>query len=131
MNIKKILLKSLPVVLIIALFIIYVLYLNTTVSIKIITPEENIKNFHYDTVVVEQEDYQAYIKKIERMRFLRKTTNPQSKEMYLYVRIERIDGIDEVIACNDDLMTHTYNGEIVESYKIPLLTQYYILHSIK
>lgn len=131
MNIKKLLIILLPVVLISVLFITYVLYLHTTVSIKIITSEENIKKFYYDTSVVKPEDYQEYIKKIERMRFLRKSPNPQSKEMYLYVRIESIDGIDEVIACNDDLITHTYNGENVEIYKIPLLTQYYILYSVK
>ncbi len=129
MYIKKLLFRLLPILLLI-LIIFSVLYLHSTVTIRIIIPEENISKFHYDTLVVKPESYQTYIKKIEGMRFSRKSPNPQSKEMYLYVHIESTDGIDEVIACNDDLITHAYDNEIVETYRIPLFTQYYIKATI-
>ncbi|MBQ9915301.1 MAG: hypothetical protein IJO50_04060 [Clostridia bacterium] len=132
MSIKKLLLRLLPIVLLIfTIFVLSVLYLRSTVTIKIIIPEENISEFHYDTLVVKPENYQTYIKKIEGMRFSRKTPNPQSKEMYLYVHIKSTNGIDEVIACNDDLITHVYDNEIVETYRVPFFTKYYIKKTLK
>ncbi len=127
MNTKKFSKKILSVaLLVLIIFICSISYMYSVVTIKIIISEEKINTFIYDTLEIHPKDYQTFINKIEKMRFSRKKSNPQSREMYLYVYIQSVDGSEEIICCNDDLITHIYDNRIIEKYKIPSITQHYI-----
>lgn len=127
MNTKNFFLRVLPIAIIISLILAFIVwYFTSSVTIKIMTPKDEITTFVYNSKVIQSKDYQMMINKIECMRFSKQKTNPQSREMDLYIYLKDSDGVEEVIGCNDNLITHTYNNEIVEKYKIPLITQFYI-----
>ena len=116
---------TLLVVVILAAFLI-VSYIDSTVTLQIKTSEQQIECITINSTDVEKDNYQKTIKKIENMRFYYVLGVPQSREMDLYVVITDKNGINEVVGCNDNMVTHMYNGEIVERYRIPFITQMYI-----
>ena len=97
-----------------------------TVTIKVKIPENEILSLTYNSSIIEQKDYERVISKIEGLRFYRCVADPETREMDLYVVVEDVKGDIEIIACNDNLFTHSYNNIIIETYKIPLITQIYI-----
>ena len=116
---------TLLVVVILAVFLI-VFYIASTATLQIKTLEQQIECFTINSTEIAKDNYQKAIKKIENMRFYYVLGIPQSREMDLYVVITDKNGKIEVVGCNDNMVTHMYDGEIVERYRIPFITQIYI-----
>lgn len=126
MYIKKGFLRKMIVALIFSMCMLIMWFIFATTTIKIKTSTDRIESFVYNSLEIQPKDYKKVLSRIESMRFYYTEGNPQSREMDLYIFIRDFDGNEEIIGCNDDLVTHMYVNEVVEKYKIPLVTQMYI-----
>lgn len=126
MYIKKGFLRKVLLVIIFLMCMLIIWFIFATTTIKIKTSTDRIESFVYNSLEIQPKDYKKVLSRIENMRFYYAEGNPQSREMDLYIFIRDVDGNEEIIGCNDDLVTHMYANKVVEKHKIPLVTQMYI-----